>query len=86
VAGEPRIIIRPRADRDLDEHVKSITRDNLKAARRFYDAAAEAFEQLVVLPKMGAPKPIEIPLSLGSTCGPSPALNATSIRFSLSLY
>jgi toxin ParE1/3/4 len=50
------IIIRPRADRDLDEHAAFIARDNLDASRRFYDAAAQAFEQLAMMPEMGSPR------------------------------
>jgi toxin ParE1/3/4 len=65
MAGEPRIIIRPRADRDLDDHAEYIARDNLEAARRFYDAAAKAFEQLVVLPEMGSPQTFRNPALTG---------------------
>jgi toxin ParE1/3/4 len=50
------IIIRPPADRDLDEHAAFIARDNLEAGRRFYDAAAQAFEQFAMMPKMGSPR------------------------------
>ena len=49
-----RVIIRPRADRDLDEHAAFIARDNLEAGRRFYDAAAQAFEHLAIMPEMGS--------------------------------
>jgi toxin ParE1/3/4 len=60
-----RIIIRPRADRDLDEHAEFIARDNLEAARRFYDAAAEAFDRLAVLPEMGSPRTFRNPALAG---------------------
>ena len=60
-----RIIIRPRADRDLDEHAEFIARTNLEAARRFYDAAAEAFGQLAVLPEMGSPQTFRNPVLTG---------------------
>ena len=60
-----RIIIRPRADRDLDEHAEFIARDNLEAAGRFYDAAAEAFDRLAVLPEMGSPRTFRNPALAG---------------------
>jgi toxin ParE1/3/4 len=60
-----RIAIRPRADRDLDEHAAFIARDNLDAGRRFYDAAAQAFEQLATLPEMGSPRTFRNPALTG---------------------
>jgi toxin ParE1/3/4 len=59
------IIIRPRADRDLDEHAAFIARDNLEAGRRFYDAAAQAFEQLAMMPEMGSPRIFRNPALAG---------------------
>jgi len=59
------IIIRPRADRDLDEHAAFIARDNLDAGRRFYDAAAQAFEQLAMMPEMGSPRIFRNPALAG---------------------
>jgi toxin ParE1/3/4 len=60
-----RVIIRPRADRDLDEHAAFIARDNLEAGRRFYDAAAQAFEQLAMMPEMGSPRIFRNPVLAG---------------------
>jgi toxin ParE1/3/4 len=56
-----RIVIRPRADRDMDEHAEFIARNNLEAARRLYDAAAQAFDQLAAMPEMGSPRAFRNP-------------------------
>ncbi len=60
-----RIIIRPRADRDLEDHAAFIARDNLEAGRRFYDVAAQAFEQLAMMPEMGSPRTFRNPALAG---------------------
>lgn len=50
-----RVVIRPQADIDLDEIFLHIAQDNLKAAHRFFDAAAATFRDLaktvLVLPE-----------------------------------
>jgi toxin ParE1/3/4 len=49
----PRIVIRPRADFDLEEQAEYIARDSVAAARRFYEAATKAFKTLANMPEMG---------------------------------
>ena len=51
---KPRIVVRPRADFDLDEQAQYIARDSVVAARQFYEAAARAFELLAGMPGMGS--------------------------------
>ncbi|HKA56912.1 MAG TPA: type II toxin-antitoxin system RelE/ParE family toxin [Candidatus Binatia bacterium] len=48
-----RIIIRPRADRDVTELARYIAEDNAEAALRFYEAAEESFNQLTRMPHLG---------------------------------
>jgi toxin ParE1/3/4 len=50
---KPTVVIRPRADADLDEQVEYIAQQSPRAARRFYDAAEAAFELLPRMPEMG---------------------------------
>lgn len=45
------------AERDLDEHAFHISKDNLDAALRLYDAAEETYRMLSEQPKMGEPYP-----------------------------
>lgn len=45
--------LRPRAETDLDGYAHYIARDNLVAARRFYDRAQETFQMLADTPLMG---------------------------------
>jgi len=48
-----RIVIRPLADYDLDEHAEYLARSNPAAARRFQTAADKAFKSLARIPGMG---------------------------------
>jgi toxin ParE1/3/4 len=48
-----RIVIRPRADFDLDEQADFIARDSVAAARRFYEATTRAFTTLASMPELG---------------------------------
>jgi toxin ParE1/3/4 len=50
----PRILVRPRADFDVDEQAEYIARDSVAAARRFYEAVEKTFEQLANMPGMGS--------------------------------
>jgi toxin ParE1/3/4 len=50
---KPRIVVRPRADFDLDEQAEYIAQDSVAVARRFYEAAEKAFERLAGMPGMG---------------------------------
>jgi toxin ParE1/3/4 len=45
----------------MDEHAEFIARNNLEAARRLYDAAAQAFDQLAAMPEMGSPRAFRNP-------------------------
>jgi toxin ParE1/3/4 len=49
----PRVIKKPRAERDLLDHFVFIGERNPDAAERFLDAAEKAFVQLARLPLMG---------------------------------
>ena len=46
---------RPKADQDLVASARWISADNPDAARRFLDAAFEAFERLAAFPDSGPP-------------------------------
>ena len=48
-----RYLIRPQAEADLDGHALAIARDNLEAALRLYDLAAQTYEMLCDMPQMG---------------------------------
>ena len=49
-----RLILRERADADIDEIVDAIAQRNLDAGRRFYDAILRDLQQLAAMPRMGA--------------------------------
>ena len=48
-----RVVTRPRADRDLEEHAEYLAGKSIQAARRFYEAADKAFQALAGMPGMG---------------------------------
>lgn len=48
-----RILVRPRAQQDLDEHFAFIAHDSPDAALPFLDAVRAAFEQLATWPELG---------------------------------
>lgn len=48
-----RLVIRPQADRDLDDHAMHIASDNLDAGLRFYDAARVTFDSIADAPMAG---------------------------------
>lgn len=48
-----RIIIRPKAEADLDETAEYIGRENPEAAARFLTTAEETFKQLLATPGLG---------------------------------
>jgi toxin ParE1/3/4 len=48
-----RIAIRPRADRDLDQHFAYIAKHNSSAAERFLLAAKETLGRLAAMPELG---------------------------------
>ena len=49
-----RLVIRPTADREVEEHATFIARDNESAALRFTEAVQSAFERLLEFPSIGA--------------------------------
>jgi toxin ParE1/3/4 len=53
VRRRPRIEVRPRARRDIDEIADFIAQDSVAVGRRFYDAAQDSFRQLAAMPGMG---------------------------------
>jgi toxin ParE1/3/4 len=55
------IVIRPAADRDLDELAAFIAKDDVGAALRFYDAVARAYEQLLDQPGIAASRDFDNP-------------------------
>jgi len=50
-----RIVIRRRADRDLEDRGDFLARSSVGTARRFYRAARETFEELAAMPGLGGP-------------------------------
>ncbi|MGH9446451.1 MAG: type II toxin-antitoxin system RelE/ParE family toxin [Terriglobia bacterium] len=49
-----RILVRPAADRDLDDQAEYLTaHQNLEMGLRFYSAAEETFQLLATQPEMG---------------------------------
>jgi toxin ParE1/3/4 len=56
-----RIIIRPKASQDLDEHFAYIADNNLEAALRFFDSARSTIAQLARMPGMGSLYPVDNP-------------------------
>jgi toxin ParE1/3/4 len=50
-----RVVIRRRADRDLDDRGDFLAQSSPRTARRFYQVARETFEQLAAMPGLGSP-------------------------------
>ena len=50
----PQIIVRPRADWDVDEQVEHIEASNPAAARRFLAAVQDSFRRLADMPGLGS--------------------------------
>ena len=48
-----KVVVRPRADRDLDELAVYIAENNLEAGKRFYDAAEKALQRISQMPQVG---------------------------------
>ncbi len=48
-----RVVIRRRADRDLEDRGDFLAQSSARTARRFYQAARETFEQLAAMPGLG---------------------------------
>jgi len=61
----PRVVVDPAADRDLDDSRDYIAQDNPEVALRFLSAAGQAFEELARMPRMGSPKEFRNPRLAG---------------------
>ena len=48
-----RVVVRAKADKDVDELALHIARDSQDAALRFLDAMEATFEQLAAMPELG---------------------------------
>lgn len=51
---KPRILVDPRADRDLDDHFLYLAQRSPKSASRFFNAAQTTFEKLADMPELGS--------------------------------
>lgn len=49
-----KVLVDPRADRDLDEQFQHIAGNNRDAALRFLTSARETFEQIATSPELGS--------------------------------
>jgi toxin ParE1/3/4 len=56
-----RIIVRPRASQDLDNHFAYMAENNFEAALQFFDSARSTIAQLARMPGIGNPYPVENP-------------------------
>lgn len=56
-----RIILRPSASQDLDDHFAYIAEDNLDVALQFFDSARLTIAQLARTPGIGRLYPVENP-------------------------
>lgn len=61
----PRIVLRERAEADIDEIADTIARRNLAAGRGFYDAILADLQQLSAMPRMGARRRAKTPTLKG---------------------
>ncbi|HEY4591728.1 MAG TPA: type II toxin-antitoxin system RelE/ParE family toxin [Thermoanaerobaculia bacterium] len=56
-----RVVVRPKAEADLNEQARYIARDSLDAALRFWDAAESAFDRLLSFPEIGTSRRFQHP-------------------------
>jgi len=56
-----RIIIRPKASQDLDDHFAYIAEKNLEVALQFFDSARSTTAQIARMPGIGSLYPVENP-------------------------
>jgi toxin ParE1/3/4 len=68
-----RVIIRPEADRDLDDIADYLDQSSRQAGRRFYQAAQSAFRQLAGMPRLGTPYMTDNPELAGLRCWRTPS-------------
>lgn len=60
-----RIIIRPKASQDLDDHFAYIAENNLEAALQFFDLVRSTIAQLARMPGIGSLYSVENPCLQG---------------------
>lgn len=53
-----RIVIRPKASQDLDEHFAFLAERNKESALQFFDATRLTIAQLARMPGLGSPYPV----------------------------
>jgi toxin ParE1/3/4 len=56
-----RIIIRPQASQDLEDHFAYMAENNFETALQFFDSARSTIAQLARMPGIGSPDPVENP-------------------------
>lgn len=56
-----RIVIRPKASQDLDDHFAYIAENDFEAALKFFDSARSTIAQLARMPRMGSIYSVENP-------------------------
>ena len=56
-----KIIIKPKASQDLDDHVAYIATDNFEMALKFFDAARLTIAQIAKMSGMGSLYPVNNP-------------------------
>lgn len=56
-----RIIIRPKASQDLDDHFAYIAENNFEVALKFFDLARSTIAQLARMPGLGSLYPVANP-------------------------
>lgn len=76
-----RIVLRPEAERDLEEIAAYIGRDGPSAALRFLDAAQAAFEALAAAPLIGSARRFRSRRLAGVRLWPIPDFDAYLIIY-----
>lgn len=56
-----RIVLRPKASQDLDDHFSYIAENGFEAGLQFFDSARLTLAQLARMPKIGSLYPVEDP-------------------------
>ena len=70
-----KIRILPAADRDIDEQIAYISRENLDAAGRYVEAVSAILEHIVRMPGMGATRDYRNPRLAGLRMIPVPGFD-----------
>jgi toxin ParE1/3/4 len=67
-----RIVIRPQADRDIDEIADYLDQQRMGLGQRFHEATARGFRQLAKVPTLGMPRKPPRPDLAGLRCATVP--------------